>query len=310
MIATVTLNPTLDKTIVVEKFNFSAMSRAIDTYIDASGKGVDVSRVVKILGEDNIASGFIAGKNGKYILNFLKKKKIKVNFVKVRGETRIVYILLDYSNKIHSSISEPSFYVPKNKIEELKNKIKDLSKKCEIIVLAGSLPGGVKDDIYYELTKIAKNFAAKVLIDAEGKSLKFSLNAGPYLIKINKKEAEEVLNSKLNNLKKIIEGAKKLNREGAKNVIITLGKDGLIAFTEKGIYKAIPPKVKVVNSTGCGDALLAGVAVGLYRKKEIEEAIRLGVASAVGVLIREGTANCYKKDIEKFYKKVIVKKLE
>jgi 1-phosphofructokinase family hexose kinase len=311
MIVTVTLNPTIDKTIVVESFNFSKMSRGFATFIEPSGKGIDVSRIAKILGEENIATGFIGMKNGKYILNFLKKKKIKVNFVKIRGETRYVYIVLDSSTKIHSSISEPSFYVPKNKIEELKNKLKNLSKKYKIIVIAGSLPRGVDENIYYQLTKISQKNGAKILIDTEGKPLKISLKANPYLVKINKNEAEELVNKKLRNLGEIIECSKKIQGEGAKNVIITLGKYGLVALTEDGIlYRGIPPSVKPVNSTGCGDALLAGIAVALSRKKNFEEALKLGIASATAVLIREGTANCRKKDVEKFYKKAIVKKIK
>lgn len=310
MILTVTLNPTIDKTILVERFNFAGMSRAIKTCIEPSGKGVDVARISKILGEEPIATGFIAGKNGKYLIDFLKRKKIKTEFIKVKGETRYVYIVLDSLTKIHSSISEPSFYVEEKKIKKLEEKIEKLSKKCKIVVLAGSIPKGVKEDIYYKLTKISQRNGAKVLIDAENKVLKFSLKASPYLIKINKKEAEELLNKKLKDLKTIIECAKKLQKNGARNVIITLGEKGLVAVTKEGIYRGIPPSVKVVNSTGCGDALLAGVAVSLYRNENFERALKLGIASATAVLIREGTANCYKKDIENFYKKAIVKRLK
>ena len=309
LITTVTLNPSIDKTIVLEKFIFGGMSRATSLKIDPSGKGVDVSRVVNVLGYSTVATGFIGGETGEFIEESLKKVGIKTEFVKIKDSSRTVYILLDNANKIHSSISEPSPNVRLKDLKRLKEKLKFLSKKSKIVVIAGSLPRNVSVDIYKEFVEICKKNNCITIVDAEGEILKQTLLNEPYLIKPNLLEAETILKKKLKSIKDIIKAADEFQKAGSENVLITFGKKGALLKSKFQIFFAKPPKIEVINTAGCGDGFIAGISIALLKNLSFIDALKLGTACASAVCLMQGTANCRKKDILRLYKEVKVKEI-
>lgn len=304
MIYTVTLNPSIDYVINLEHLNIGDVNRVNRENVYPGGKGINVSRILKTLGHDNVATGFLSGFTGDFIINTLCDLNVKSDFIKLdNGFTRInVKIKSDEETEINGQ----GPHISNEKLEELFNKLSIL-KEDDILVLAGSIPSTLGEDLYEKIMEVVKESKVNVVVDATKNLLLNVLKYKPFLIKPNNHELEEMFNVKLHNAEDISTYAKKLQDMGARNVLVSMGKDGALLITEnKEVYISNVPKGTVVNSVGAGDSMVAGFISGYIDSNSYTEALRLGAASGSATAFSSDLAD--KALIDKLIKEIKVER--
>ncbi len=300
MILTVTLNAAIDKRYVVDHFQIGRVNRVKECSYSAGGKGLNVSRVAAIAGEKVIATGFVGGHAGDFIVEELKGQNIESDFVKISGESRSCINIYDETNDTQTEFLEPGVFVTDADKEEMLIKYIGLMEACSVVAISGSVPKGVDSDLYKSMIKIAKQHNKKVILDTSGKLLKDSLEARPTMIKPNMDEIRSITGKEMNNQEELISAALDLHKTGIEVVMITRGRDGSLIVCEEGIYRVIIPKIKAVNTVGCGDSVIAGFAVGFSRGMPMVEIMKFASAISVANAMRMETGFYLAKDMEGF----------
>lgn len=306
MIITVTLNPALDKTIEIDDFKIDNVNRIVSTRVDAGGKGINVSKVIKELKSKSLALGFLGGSSGNQIKNYLDDITIDNNFLPLKGETRTNTKIFDKVNNTHTDINESGPSLSEEDIINIKEKIMEICKKDSLVVLSGSVPSGVSTSIYGDMIKDIKNKGGKVILDAEGELLMQGIKAGPYLVKPNIEELEKAFNIEINNEDELIKTAKRILEYGVKYVVISQGSEGSLFITNDKIAKVKGIKVKVKSTVGAGDSMVAALAIATELDYCFEEAIKLACATSTANVMTEGTQTGRLVDIEKIKKEIII----
>ncbi|VTY31182.1 1-phosphofructokinase [Streptococcus anginosus] len=303
MIYTVTLNPSIDYIVRLDKVNVGSVNRMESDDKFAGGKGINVSRVLKRLGIDNTATGFIGGFTGKFITDTLENEAIATKFVQVSEDTRInVKIKADAETEINGT--GPT--VSPEQLITLKDILLGLSEK-DTVVFAGSSNKNLGNVVYKELISLTRQTGAQVVCDFEGQTLIDSLEFQPLLVKPNNHELGDIFGVKLENLDEIEKYAREILAKGAQHVIISMAGDGALLVTKDGAYFAKPIKGIVKNSVGAGDSMVAGFTGEFVRSGNAVEAFKWGVAC--------GTATTFSDDlatadfINETYEKVEVEKI-
>jgi 1-phosphofructokinase family hexose kinase len=310
MILTVTLNPAIDKTVKVSNFKLGEDFREEEINLSAGGKGLNVSRVIKTLGGQTIATGFLGGMAGNFIKTRLSQEKIRSAFSYISDETRTNLTIINPKNGQITRVLERGPLVKAKEIVDFKKKYSSLLPKCSYVIFSGSLPRGVSPSLYGELIKIANRKGIKTVLDTSGQPLLLGFKAIPFMLKPNLKEAEQILGDKLTTLSAIKKGLNYFLSKGIKIVVITLGKKGALGSDGKEIWRAIPPSVKPKNNVGCGDALIGGFLFSLSRGEDFKEAFHLGVASGTANTLSINPGVCRKEDIMKLSHRVKLEKLK
>ncbi|WP_151621375.1 1-phosphofructokinase [Streptococcus intermedius] len=303
MIYTVTLNPSIDYIVRLDKVNVGSVNRMESDDKFAGGKGINVSRVLKRLGIDNTATGFIGGFTGKFITDTLENEAIATDFVQVLEDTRInVKIKADAETEINGT--GPT--VLPEQLAELKEILSGLSEQ-DTVVFAGSSNKNLGNIVYKELIRLTRQTGAQVVCDFEGQTLIDSLEFQPLLVKPNNHELGDIFGVKLEKLDEIEKYAREILAKGAQHVIISMAGDGALLVTKDGTYFAKPIKGIVKNSVGAGDSMVAGFTGEFVRSGNAVEAFKWGVAC--------GTATTFSDDlataafINETYEKVEVEKI-
>ncbi len=306
MIATITLNPSLDEHIIVHGLVTEETSRWSKRYRYAGGKGIDVSRSIHEMGGETTAYGFIGGAEGRTVEILLDEEGVPFGFTPIKQETRTNFIITDTKTSRQTRIGAPGPRISKRELERFLKKLRGIQPKPHLLVASGSVPPGVPDSIYYDIVMDAKELSMITILDSTNQWLKEGIKAKPYLIKPNVHEAEELLKKELPTEKAIIQAALKLVKKGIEVVVISRGKDGIIAATKKSIVKAVPPSVKVRSTVGAGDCTIAGLALKLTHGKSLRQACRLAVAMGTAAVLTPGTELCHKADVEELLPQIKV----
>ena len=280
MIYTITLNPALDYIIKLKELVPNEINTSESEYILPGGKGINVSIILKRLDVESVTLGFISGFTGKEIQKLVEKEKIQTDFINLEeGHSRINVKILE--NEKETAINSKGPLVDNKSIENLYQKLNNL-KENDILVLSGSIPKGIKEDIYEEICEKIKDKNVKIVVDSTKKLLLNTLKYRPFLIKPNHHELGEMFNVQILNQDQAIEYAKKLQKEGARNVLVSMGEKGSVLLDENGkVYKKdIIKNRNVVNTVGAGDSMVAGFLAGYLKYKNYEDALKLGIASA------------------------------
>ena len=297
MILTVTLNTAVDKTYTVENFRIDRVHRPSSWKIVPGGKGINVARVYRELGGEAIATGFEGGHNGEYILEGMKDESLKYDFVRTNDESRVCIAILDPIERTQTELNEVGPEITDDEVQQLKLKYEDLLKGIQYIVLSGSIPPGVPDEIYRILIKIAKQYEIPCVLDSSGEPLIQGLEALPLIAKPNIHELSSVVGRQLATIEETAEAACELNSKGIEIVIVTLGRDGALVATKEGLWHAKPPEIPFVSAVGSGDALAAAFVYVLAEEKPVSEALRLGVAAGAANAMTFGAGFCKREDI-------------
>ncbi len=308
MILTITANPTVDRVYFVDNFQMGEVHRPEKMVCSAGGKGLNVARVAHIIGEDTATMGFVGGFNGEYIKSELQKLGIETDFTQVEGETRVCVNISDKQG-LSGEILEKGPAVPPAQKEEFLKEFENRVDDCDIICASGSLPQGVDSSFYCEIIRIAKEHSTHAIIDASGKVLEEVIEAKPFMIKPNRYELSLLMKKEVESIEDVKKALIFLYEKGIELPLITLGKDGAMAYINGEFYKFNSPDVKVKNTVGSGDSTVAGIATGLRRGMSVTDSIKLGMAAGTANTQFEETGMVSQELVEKYYKEITVEKL-
>lgn len=306
MIATITLNPSLDEHIMVDGLMVEETNRWVKRQRYAGGKGIDVSRAIHEMGGITVAYGFIGGLNGRALEILLDEEGVLFSFTPIQRETRANFIITDSRTYQQTRIDAPGPRISKRELERFLRKTRWIHPRPRMMVAGGSLPPGVPGSIYYDLIAGCREFQVRTILDADGQWLAEGIRARPYLIKPNVHEAEALLGRQLPTEEAIIDAVSELVAMGIGVAVISRGGDGIIAADKQRIVKAVPPSVKVRSKVGAGDCTVAGLALKLAYGEPLIEACRLAVAMGTACVLTAGTELCHRADVERLLPKVKV----
>lgn len=300
MIYTVTFNPCLDYIVSVDNFTLGRVNRTTKELVYPGGKGINVSLVLKNLGMESTALGFIAGFTGTEIEQALQRWGCYTDFIQIlEGMSRIN---LKLRSNEESEINGQGPEISKEALAKLYQKLDGMTSE-DVLVLAGSIPGSMPDSSYEQIMERVQEKNIKVAVDATGDLLVNVLKYHPFLIKPNNHELEEIFQVSMDSKDTIIAYAKKLQEMGAGNVLISMAGDGAILVSEDGRAEFRPaPKGKVVNSVGAGDSMVAGFLTGFLTTGKYEEAFRMGIAAGSASAFSERLAT--RAEVEELLKQI------
>lgn len=287
MIYTLTFNPSLDYILTVPEFTLGVVNRTSEEIIYPGGKGINVSMVLKNLGYENTALGFFAGFTGEKLKKLLEEKGIETDFISVKnGMTRInVKIRSEQETEINGQ--GPA--ISKEDIGKLYTKL-DALKDGDILVMAGSIPDVMPETMYMDIMKHLQEKQLKIVVDATKDLLVNVLQYHPFLIKPNNHELGEIFHVEIREKPDVISYAKKLQEQGARNVLVSMAGEGAVLVAEDGtVYQSEAPKGKVVNSVGAGDSMVAGFLAGFLEYGTYEKAFQMGLYT--------GSASAFSKEL-------------
>jgi 1-phosphofructokinase family hexose kinase len=291
MILTVTLNPALDRTMIVPNFNAGFRNRAIDTVIFPGGKGINVARAARILGRPVIATGFLGGRRGDQILADLNSEGILNDFVRIKDESRLTMAVVDSATNSVTEITEAGPEIRPEEVNLMHEKLEYLGKAADIAVMAGSVPRGLDDDCYVHMIERLQRLGVKTFFYTYGDPLRRGIKAGPDYVFPKLVEAEKVIGYEFTSLNDRIEAARRMREMGAGSVVITF-RYGCVAELAHGegsrTYVGKMPEIDAVSPLGWGDALVGGYAVRLQEGAEPVECLRFGLGCAAASLLQYG----------------------
>ena len=309
LIATITINPSLDQHITVDGLEIDGTNRWSRLHRYAGGKGIDVSRAVHEMGGRTIAYGFIGGPVGRAVEILLDEEEVPFSFTPIERETRTNFIITDSKSWRQTRIDAPGPHIAKSEFERFQRKMLRMRPSPDLIVMGGSLPPGVPGNVYYSIIMEAKKFGVRAILDSEGQWLVEGIKAKPYLVKPNVKEAEGLLGRELPDEDAIIMGALDIVDMGVEIAVISRGEEGIIAATDKEVFKAVPPEVKVKSAVGAGDCTIAGLALKLANEESLTKACRLAVALGTAAVLTPGTELARKTDVMELLPQVKVRRI-
>ena len=303
MIYTVTFNPSLDYIVSVDDFKLGLTNRTSSELILPGGKGTNVSTVLKNLGFESTALGFVAGFTGNEIVKRLNDMGIKSDFISI--ENGISRINLKLKSIDGTEINGAGPDISEEKVNELMDKLNQL-KEGDVLVLAGSIPSSMSDNIYRDIMADLKDRGLMIVVDSTNDLLLNVLEYHPFLIKPNNHELGEIFDVKLTTREEVIPYGRKLQEKGARNVLVSMAGEGAVLIAEDGqVFDAPAPKGKLINGVGAGDSMVAGFVAGWIEKQDYEYAFHMGVASGSASAFSENLAT--KEEIINVYNQVMGK---
>ncbi|MFL5822590.1 MAG: 1-phosphofructokinase family hexose kinase [Solirubrobacteraceae bacterium] len=280
MIITVTLNPALDKTLEVPNFTQGRRHRSIEQVTMPGGKGINVARVIKRLGQPVIATGLIGGATGTRIVEALNGEAILNSFVRIADDSRTNTAVLDPTTGSQTEINERGPAVSAGELDLFHEKLLYLAKGASMCIFAGSLPRSVEPEIYAELIREVKRLGVTTIVDAEGEPLRLAVRADPDLVSPNEPEAEELVGQEFNDVDDRAQAVIEMTRLGAAEAIMTV-RDGCYAHLideVPAVYRVSIQEQEAASRIGSGDAFLAGYVAARYGGRSPVDCLRYGVA--------------------------------
>lgn len=308
-VITVTLNPSIDKTIAVERLIPYGLNRVISTRLDPGGKGINVAKVLKNFDVDVTVCGMIAGSQGELLKNFLKSSGIKADFLQIQGETRTNLKIFDECINKMTEINETGFNVTSEVLNSFRQKFKQSIQGAKIVVLSGSLPPGIPENFYAECIEIAKAEGIKTVLDADATALAEGVKAIPYAIKPNIHELELLSGHPFADRNEILDAVKKLIKTGIEIVIVSMGPDGAIVANRDEAYKVDSWEVAVKSATGAGDSMVGSLVYSILRNDSLYDIAKITTAAGTITASKEGTQICTQNEVLQSLENVTVNKM-
>ena len=309
MIATITFNPAIDILYKLDTFDIGCVRRVDYVNKTPGGKGLNVSKVLKILGENPTCLGFLGGYNGLYIKEEIEKIGLRNEFTTINGETRTCLNIID-KNNISTEILEKGPTVDSDNIKDFENNLRKILKDIKILVASGSLLQGLPNDYYKTVGTICKEENVKFILDTSGKYLENAFGTDIYLVKPNTDELEALTNIKIESKEDAINASTILLNRGIENVCVSMGKDGMILLNKENIYEVNIPAIDIKNTVGSGDSSIAGFVFGLLNDYSIEDCLKLSNACGMSNALYIETGKVELEDIKIFTQDIKVKKYE
>lgn len=305
MIYTVTFNPSLDYIVSVSDFKLGLTNRTDSELLLPGGKGINVSTVLQNLGIANTALGFTAGFVGEEVRKEVEQLGVKAEFISLdEGVSRINLKLKSIDG---TEINGQGPKIPREAVNVLMTQLDRLGAD-DTLVLAGSIPASMPDDIYQKIMERLDGRNVRIVVDATKDLLLNVLGHHPFLIKPNNHELGDIFGVKLSEREEVVPYAKKLQEKGAVNVLVSMAGKGAVLLAEDGnVYAAEAPKGTLKNGVGAGDSMVAGFLAGYGESGDYEHAFRMGLAAGSASAFSEQLAT--KDEIEKVYKTCKIMKI-
>jgi 1-phosphofructokinase family hexose kinase len=304
MIYTLTLNPAVDRELTVPAIEYDEVLRATQARVDFGGKGFNVSRLLKGLGQASTAVGFMGGKAGEILQEGLQSLGIGTDFVWISGETRTNISIVTPAGGHYIKVNEKGPVIAPEKQKDLLDKIAGLGQAGDWWVLAGSLPPGAPDSFYGEIVRALTHRGARVLLDTSGASLRLGCQERPYLVKPNLEEARALTGLPMASPVEIALAAAEIRRLGAENIVISMGKAGALLHTVEATWLVYSPTIVEKNPIGAGDSMVGGLVWALTQGLALKEALGWGVASGAATASLSGTEVGSRALIEELFSQI------
>lgn len=304
MICTVTFNPSLDYIVTVEDFRLGRTNRTNSEQLLPGGKGINVSLVLKNLGLDSTALGFTAGFTGDELIRKVKEAGVNADFIPVaKGLTRVNLKLRSIDG---TEINGCGPEIDQAALGQLCERLERLGEG-DILILAGSIPYSMPDDIYERILERLRGRGVLAIVDATKDLLVNVLPYQPFLVKPNNHELGEIFGVELTTRPEVVPYARKLQKKGARNVLVSMAGEGAVLLAESGrVYEAPAPAGRLVNGVGAGDSMVAGFLAGWLETQDYLHAFRMGIAAGSASAFSENLAT--REEIEDVYQRVSVLK--
>ena len=288
MITSISLNPSIDRTLTVENFTAGGLNRVISSTDVAAGKGINVALTFSALGLDAECIGFMYRDSGPLFERRLMVNSTAYDFIWCEGSARTNIKVFDRVAGVVTELNESGRTVESENLEKMVELVTRHAEDSDFLVLSGSLPPGCPDDYYRTLINAVDGLGCRCVLDADGDRLKYGLEARPFMIKPNRYELEMMTGRKLDTVAEIREAAATYIDMGVKVVAVSLGADGAIILRGDEALYAPKLNIEVKSTVGAGDSMVAGLVAGFMGENELEECFRMGIASATARCMTEG----------------------
>lgn len=301
-IATLTLNPAIDKSTKVKRLMPDDKLRCSEPRFEPGGGGINVSRAIRILGGESLAIYLAGGYPGKHLKKLLDEEKIEQHCIAIEDNTRENLMVYEEVTGRQFRFGMPGSQVKETEWKKCLEEIKKLPEDTEFLVASGSLPPGVPTDFYARVARQAKKQNIQCIIDTSGEALTKATEEGVCLLKPNLGELCAMAGKEHINGLEQEEIAQQLIKEGkASALIVSLGARGAMLATKDNISYVHPPTVKQQSAVGAGDSMVAGIVLAMARKAPMEEVIRWGVAAGTAATMTAGSELCRREDVERIF---------
>lgn len=304
MIVTITLTPALDKTVTLPGFAVDKVNRVQSMRLDAGGKGINVSKVLKALGTDSVATGIVGGSTGRFIQNSLEQDGIACDFTHVEQDTRTNLKVIDPVNHTNTDINEAGAPVSEETLEDVFSRACAHLGKDDIVVLAGKAPQGTSDTIFADWTRRFREKGVKVYMDADAALLIAGAAACPALIKPNDEELSRLMGRSFSGMDDLLAAARELVSRGIETVVVSLGGDGALFVTKDQALRGKGLKVPVQSTVGAGDSMMATLCHGAATGMSFEDTCRLAMAVSAATVMCSGTQAASMDTVQELLPKV------
>ncbi|HVD97172.1 MAG TPA: 1-phosphofructokinase family hexose kinase [Cytophagaceae bacterium] len=301
-IYTLTLSPALDKSTSVEHVVPEHKLRCEEAKFEAGGGGINVSRAIKKVGGDSVAVYTKGGPTGDLLQKLLNLEQINQVPVECKNWTRENFVVVETSSNQQFRFGMPGPALEEDEWKQCLEILSNPSRQIDYIVASGSVPDGVPQDFYRQLSAIAKKKKAKLILDSSGNALKEALQEGIYLLKPNTKELGELVGRELNTVKEQEEAAKEVIRTyDVQLLVVSMGPSGAMIVSKDETYHVSAPSIKKRSTVGAGDSMVAGLVLSLSNGNSILDALRYGIACGTAATMNTGTELCRKEDVEELF---------
>jgi tagatose 6-phosphate kinase len=293
--------PAAQRVMIFRQLTLDAVNRAATTLDGAAGKAINVAKVLKVLGETPLATGFLGGDRGEFVRAVLSERGIESEFVTVSARTRQCLTVIDESTGTHTELVEEGRAVAPADHDRLMEIIRRHVADCRAVVMSGTITAGVPVDLYAQVARLAHAASALALADAQGAALLELLPAQPDLVKPTVKRP-------LTTEADVMAAMRELAERGARRVMVTSGKEPALAFDGRDFWRIIPPRIQAVNPIGSGDAFTAGLVWRLLRGDDLGEACRWASAAGAANALTAMAGEVNRADVDRLAQEVTVER--
>lgn len=311
MIYTVSLNSSVDYTFYLPRIVHDDINKIRESRVDAGGKGLNVARMLTVLGCDCLSLAFLGGPNGDMLKTLLDAEKIKYRCVDIGGNVRNIFNFFISENESSLRFNEPGPKISEREERAFYRLLDSVQfRKGDTLSISGSLPPGMKKNTYRHIIEKVRGKGVLTALDADGDILKEGILGSPCVIKPNLWELERATGARITSFSLLERIFAKLLGKGISTILLTLGEKGAVLFSEKTFLYARPPAVKIQSTIGCGDAFLAGFLSGFSYGQPHEKSLRMAVACGAAKAMQKGTSMPDKTGVKKLLPRVMMCRLE
>lgn len=282
MIRVICLNPVIDRVYYIDDFCAATKFYEVPPKIYVGGKGINIARVMSLMGEHSVLYGFLGGGNGRLVFDDMKRYDVEFKAFQTSGETRTTINIIDNRNRKETEITEPGPEVGEYEEQQFLDALEGDLREGDMVICSGIPMKGMSEDIYRKVSGICEMHGSKCILDATGVYLEKSFPGRYYFSKPNFSELSELFSiTEEENVENIIKSGKRMLEMGVENLLISTGESGGIFLNGKGIFRAVIPKEEVVSTIGSGDASVAGFCIGVKRGYSAKDCVKLAMACGI-----------------------------